>query len=108
MHHENAQDQAPPDVVERAARVLWEDARQEYDYAWEPNAESFRELARKVLAAAMPATTTEWGVRYEADRDTEVYEARESEAEARAQVAVSPTDTALVSREVTEWREVTP
>jgi len=100
MHPQNTQDQAPADAVERAARVI---ADETDEPMW-----SAVVIARATLAAALPPTTTEWGVRYEVDRDTEVHEARESEAEARAEVAASPTDKALVSREVTDWREVTP
>lgn len=51
-------------------------------------------------------TEVEWGVIYEADRDSVIYEPQESEAYARALVAQSPTDTGLVQRTVSAWREV--
>ena len=57
-------------------------------------------------AARARETATEWGVRYEADRDTVIHEPQESEADARALVEASPTDTALVTREVSPWIEV--
>lgn len=64
-------------------------------------------IAAEHLAPAPPAeATTEWGVRYEADRDTVIYEPKDSEDAARREVDASPTDTALVSREVGPWREV--
>lgn len=56
------------------------------------------------IAALGGATNTEWGVLYEASADLVIFEPVEFEDEARAQVAASPTDTALVSRQVTEWR----
>lgn len=36
-------------VTERVARALWE-AETEYDYAWEPNADTYRDAARNLLA----------------------------------------------------------
>lgn len=44
----------PDEAVEAMARVLWEQSSSEYDYAWEPNAETYRNQAREVLAAALP------------------------------------------------------
>lgn len=58
---------------------------------------------RHVLAAR---TEVEWGVLYEADRNLVVYEPQKSEEAARALVAQSPTDTGLVQRTVSAWREV--
>lgn len=47
----------------------------------------------------------EWGVRYEVDRDTVTHEPQDSKEDAEALVVSSPTDTALVVREVTPWRD---
>lgn len=42
------------EAVEDVAALLWRDASQEYDYDWEPNAESFRSQARKLIKAMIP------------------------------------------------------
>ena len=40
---------ADVNVTEKVARALWE-AETEYDYAWEPNADTYLDAARNLLA----------------------------------------------------------
>lgn len=71
---------------------------------------AFAEGARWALAAAMPTTTTEWGVHEPASHRTTAVPSRyEAEAWMGDEDAWNPGEPrTLVSREVTEWREVTP
>jgi hypothetical protein len=71
----------------------------------ESDRQQHREHQAEQVRAVLGETTTEWGVRYEADRDHEFYESWD-ETTARFIVASSPTDTALVSRECGPWTEV--
>jgi len=48
-------------------------------------------------------TKTVWGVGYEVDNHTEEFYEMKDEREAREVAYESPTDTWVVSREVTEW-----
>ena len=109
MHPQNTQDQAPPDAVERAARAVWKHwnpIAPAWNDAREQDRDEARAQARAALAAALPPTTTEWGVQR---RDGSVvphdYAGVDPDFDAEYLRALGGT---LVSREVTDWREVTP
>ena len=95
MHPQNTQDQAPADAVERAARVI---ADETDEPMW-----SAVVIARATLAAALPPTTTEWGVRF-----PNGYECSYQGDEESARMSAAAGHRTLLSREVTDWREVTP
>jgi hypothetical protein len=63
-----APDPTPDERVEPVARVLWRIDSSEYDYDWESNADTYRDEAREVLAAA-DATSRDARIRAEALRE---------------------------------------
>jgi len=114
MHPQNTQDQAPADAVERAARALFEhdQVSPESVRTWGSihyaDRAAYMEEARTALAAAMPTMMIERG------RISRNAFARQDWGAMRP--IAHPADDDLwrgrgfliVSREVTEWREVTP
>jgi len=109
MHPQTTQDQAPPDAAERAARTYTATlaGRMFTDDEWAATrSQAEVEAMRAALAAALPPTTTEWGVQR---RDGSVvphdYAGVDPDFDAEYLRALGGT---LVSREVTDWREVTP
>ncbi len=124
MHPQNTQDQAPADAVERAARLVHRYADEHdrvegsgeaveiwFDDGARLTSDDLRMVARAALATAMPTTTPEWGVaRVDPWNDGKPdYQAMPSEREARSVAGEYRRATVyVVSREVTDWREVTP
>ena len=108
MHPQNTQDQAPAEAVERAALVRDVTFRLvESGLPW--NEASSLAAA---LAAALPPTTTEWGVLQ--PRIPGLHRGPWTKSEAEEWIAeceadgMRPGAFVLASREVTGWREVTP
>ncbi|MHA7132558.1 hypothetical protein [Oerskovia turbata] len=77
------------------------------DDHWPTLAEFAAHQAEVLAAAGLIPTRTEWGVRYEVDRDRTIYDPHASEAAARRAVADSPTDHGLVSRPAHDWKDAT-
>lgn len=79
---------------------LWWDWRESPDSARDAaRLHAARFKARAAIAALTPTARTvetTWGIEYEVDADTTIYERCASEAEARAKEAASPTDTRAV------------
>jgi len=111
MHPQTTQDQAPPDAAERAARTYTATlaGRMFTDDEWAATrSQAEVEAMRAALAAAMPTTMIERG------RISRNAFARQDWGAMRPIARPADDDLwrgrgfLIVSREVTDWREVTP